>query len=163
MKIRIVVVATLLAVGPWFVAAAEPWSTYANVRFGYNICYPVDLLTPQEEADDGDGRQFTSSAGATLRVWGDYNANGDTLATLTDQLLHDLTGSSGTVSYRQVTSSFSAVSGQADGNIFYAVKLTDNDAVDNFILTYPIGKKEVFDPVAAKLAECFHTGHVRSR
>ncbi len=162
MKTRIAAVAALLAVGPRL-AAAEPWNTYANARFGYDICYPANLLTPQEAADNGNGRQFTSSVGATLRVWGNYNVNGDTLATLTDEMVRDLTGSSGTVSYRRVASSFSTVSGQAGGNVFYAVRRMDKDAVNSFILTYPIDKKGLFDPVAAKLAKCFHTEHARSR
>jgi hypothetical protein len=163
MKTGAVVVASLLALGfsgTW-VAAAQPWNTYANARFRYEICYPAGLLIPQEEADDGDGRMFISSAGATLRVWGNYNANGDSLAALTDQMAKDLTGSTGTVSYRQIVSSSAVVSGQADGAIFYAVRLIEKDTVSSFILTYPINQKAIFDPVVAKLKGCFHAAHAQ--
>jgi len=32
------------------------FDTYCNARFGYCIHYPNDLLYPQREADNGDGR-----------------------------------------------------------------------------------------------------------
>jgi hypothetical protein len=164
MKIGAVAVASLLALGlsgTRVAAAAQPWNIYANVRFGYEICYPVDLLIPQQEADDGDGRMFLSSAGATLRIWGNYNANGDSLAALTDQMVKDLTGSTGTVSYRQMASSSAVVSGQVDGTIFYAVRRIEKDTVSSFILTYPMNQKAIFDPVAAKLKGCFHAAHAQ--
>ena len=51
------------------------YQTYSNARFAYSIDYPTDLLTPQDESQNGDGRVFTAKHGsAELRVWGQYNA-----------------------------------------------------------------------------------------
>ena len=44
--------------------------TYYNSRFEYSIKYPVKVLVPQEEAENGDGRVFLAKGGAELRVWG---------------------------------------------------------------------------------------------
>ncbi len=142
---------------PHLAAAAPPWNIYVNARFGYEICYPADLLSPEPEADNGDGRVFTSPTGSTLRVWGTYNVNGDGIAVLTDQTAADLKGDSGIETYRKVTSSTGIVSGQADGMISYAVRHIEGDAIYSFILTYPIAQKAVFDPLAGKLHQCFHT------
>lgn len=45
------------------------YKTYNNARFGYSISYPSDLLSPQGEADNGDGQIFLGD-GAEMRVFG---------------------------------------------------------------------------------------------
>ena len=43
------------------VGAEHEWNVYNNVRFGYSVCYPGNLLTAQPEADNGDGRKLPVS------------------------------------------------------------------------------------------------------
>lgn len=68
--------AAILAVIPFVIvpsAMAEvphTWRTYTNGRFGYSACYPADLLRPQPESPNGDGRAFVGEHGAKLLVWG---------------------------------------------------------------------------------------------
>ncbi|MFK2891261.1 hypothetical protein [Dyella flagellata] len=49
--------------------------TYHNVRFDFAVAYPPNLLVPGQEADNGDGLQFTSKVDdADIRAYGSYNA-----------------------------------------------------------------------------------------
>ena len=65
----------LLAGGLALASFAPPaYKTYHNQRFGYRIDYPADFR-PQPEADNGDGRRFTSPDGqAVLSAYAGYNA-----------------------------------------------------------------------------------------
>ena len=142
-----------IATGP---AAARDWSDYANVRFGYRICYPSDLMTAEPEADNGDGRVFSAPSGASLRVWGSYNAAEEDIEAIVNGVAGD-----GKITYRSAAKSGVVVSGRKDGEIFYAKVLLQKDktgAVETiraFRLTYPAKEAATYDPVAARLAKCF--------
>jgi hypothetical protein len=135
-------------------AAAAQWKTYDNSRFLYEICYPADLLTPQPEADNNDGRVFTGADGANLRVWGNYNAADYSLAAVAKELAPD----GATVSYRHVTKTSAVVSGKDGDAIFYAKVLFekgDSGTLRSFILAYPAAKAATYNPIALRLATCF--------
>ena len=138
-------------------AAARSWATYDNSRFLYEICYPSDLLTPQPEADNGDGRAFTAANGASLRVWGNYNVSDESLATV----VKDLTPDGATVSYRHLTGKSAVISGQVGDAIFYAKVLFekgDTGTLRSFVLTYPADAASTYNPVVARLATCLRAG-----
>lgn len=138
-------------------ARALEWDTYTNGLYGYKICYPAGLLKPGNEAADGDGNTFTSAAGATLKVWGSYNAAGESLQSLTADLLHDFEGHAKIVSYRRHTNIFSVVSGQNDNMIFYAKIMLNKDGYQAFQLTYPKSQSDIYNSVSARLSACFQT------
>jgi uncharacterized protein len=135
---------------------AQSWKTYANVRYHYAICYPADLLKPGPESDNGDGLLFSAASGASLRVWGAYNAADNGLAALAG----DIADPSATMTYRHLTKTSATVSGRKGGDIFYAkILLEQGDTtgtVRTFILTYPADQAATYDPVAAKLSTCLH-------
>lgn len=137
-------------------AAAEDWNDYTNARFGYRICYPADLMTAEPEADNGDGRVFTGRSGASLRVWGSYNAAEEDIGTIVAGVAGD-----GKVTYRSATKNWVVVSGRKGGETFYAKVLLEKDAkgevetIRAFRLTYPAKDAATYDPVAARLAKCF--------
>ncbi len=131
--------------------ANHDWKIYTNVRFGYQVCYPADLFTPQPEADNGDGRLFDAASGASLRVWGVNNAAEQSLSVYTD----DLAGSGAKITYRVVGPTFSVISGTKEGAIFYAKTLPTGDAFRTFELTYAESQAALFDGIADKLSSCF--------
>lgn len=57
------------------IAKANPdYELYCNVRFQYCIDYPKQLMTPEPESSNGDGRIFTNQKNEeTLRVFGRNN------------------------------------------------------------------------------------------
>lgn len=138
-------------------ASDHQWDVYANARFGYEICYPGDLLTAQPETDNGDGRKFTGTSGAELAVWGGYNV----LEQDMDAIIRDLADAGAAVTYRRVANDWAVVSGRENGDVFYAKVLLERNALDGvdtvrtFRLRYPAGEAKTYDAVAARLAKCF--------
>jgi hypothetical protein len=135
-------------------AIEHDWKVYANVRFGYQICYPADLLTPEPEADDGDGRVFTAPSGASLRVWGVNNAASQTLDVYTSKLAEP----DAKITYRTVKTGLSVISGHKGNDIFYAETLPTKDVDDafrSFELTYSDSEASLFTDIAEKLSACF--------
>lgn len=135
-------------------AAEHRWSTYANVRFGYAICYPADRLKPQREADNSDGRRFTADDGAELIVYGANNA----LRQSADEIRRDVVKRlGGKVTYRSDKRDRFVVSGiDARGRIFYAALKMRADQYASFELTYPRSLAGLYDAVATRLSTCFH-------
>jgi len=138
-------------------ASAHDWEAYANVRFGYRICYLADLLEAQSEADNGDGRVFSGKSGAELRVWG-----GDNVLQQDDHaIIRDLADADTSISYRRTTKNWAVVSGRENGDIFYAKVLLERNTADDidtiraFRLTYPADEAKTYNAVAARLADCF--------
>lgn len=129
------------------------WRSYANARFDYSICYPADLLVPQREADNSDGRAFTGADGAKLLVYGSYSAVDEAVP----QAAASHAQSLGRVTYRVVTARGFVLSGRKGGDIFYEKTDLVGDAYKTFILTYPARASGVYNVVAARLAGCFRT------
>src|ERR1700748_3583670 len=54
-------------------AAPYSYDTYCNVRFGYCLDYPTDILSPQTESENGDGRVFMLKNNTEfMRVYGNW-------------------------------------------------------------------------------------------
>ncbi|MBB5710389.1 hypothetical protein [Sphingomonas xinjiangensis] len=70
----------LPGVGSAHDAKADTWRTYVNVRFGYRICFPSNLLRVEPESPNGDGRVFTAADAAKLTAFGRNNAEDSSLA-----------------------------------------------------------------------------------
>ena len=89
------------------------WQTYTNERFGYQICYPADVFTPQGEPDNRDGQHFLAPDGADLSVFGSFSPE-----TLEEEISYELAvlpGKKGTISYRTIHKDWAVFSGD-DGN-----------------------------------------------
>lgn len=146
-----------VATGVPAVAAEHEWNVYDNVRFGYSICYPGDLLIAQPEADNGDGRKFTGKSGAELTVWGRYNVLEQDMHTL----IGDLSDDGATVTYRRTTKDWAVISGRSKGEVFYSKLVLERNAADGvdivrvFRLIYPAGEAKTYDAVTIRLAKCF--------
>ena len=139
-------------------ASDHQWDVYENVRFGYSICYPADLLTAQPETDNGDGRKFTGKSGAELAVWGSYNV----LEQDTETLIGGLADAgAAAVTYRRVAMDWAVVSARWKGNVFYTKLLLERNAAEGvdivrvFRLIYPANEVKTYNAVAARLAQCF--------
>jgi len=136
-------------------AAPHAWKTYSNVRFQYAICYPEDLLVPQGESDNSDGRKFLANDSGQLIVFGSNNALNqplkDNLATTASRLA----GASGKVTYKLLEPEWFVVSGQNGPIIFYAKVFYSRGQFKSFELTYNDSAAAVYEPLIRSLAVCF--------
>ena len=135
------------------------FESYDNARFEYSIQYPVDILTPQDEAQNGDGRAFLSPDGTVkMLVWGQYNALFDTLK---KAYLSDLRERSKGVTYKALLKKSYVISGVKDGKIFYQKTMLNGKDGDGgavfatFTIEYDKADKSKYDPVVRKIAASF--------
>ncbi|HEV7700629.1 MAG TPA: hypothetical protein VGO43_10415 [Pyrinomonadaceae bacterium] len=138
-------------------AAQKKFETYVNDRFKYTIDYPSDLLTPQDLADNGDGRIFSAPRkAAELYVWGQYNALGRTLKY---EYLKDQKGR--TVTYKVIFADSYVIARLEKGTIYYQkTMLIGKDGAEDatfatFVIKYPAKQKAKFDPIVRRLVRSF--------
>lgn len=138
-------------------SAAPPhrWVTYGNARFGYALCYPADLLHPQREADNGDGRAFLGPDGAELRVWGNYNALDQSLAEAMREDEAQLAAEGSAVTYRASRANWYVLSGRSRDKLFYWRRVLTDDRFASFEFSYPAQAATMWNPIAARLSRCF--------
>jgi hypothetical protein len=126
------------------------YRTYSNARYGFSIAYPVGVLLPQGESDNGDGQKFASKDGsATLLAFGSNRL---------DRSLQDEFQSAQenrTVTYKVLKRDMFVVSGTGNGKIFYQKTLLRGDAFKTFIIEYDEGERATFDPITSRIARSF--------
>lgn len=158
-KVSIVILALAAVMLAGSALGQTKYRTYSNARFAYSVDYPIDLLTPQDEAQNGDGRVFLAKRGsAELRVWGQYNALFDTLK---KAYLSDLKERGTGVTYKALFNDSYVISGTKGGKVYYQKTIlsgTDGDAgatFATFVIQYNKSEKAKLDPVAAKISRSF--------
>jgi len=129
----------------------QNYNTYSNARFGYSISYPSNLLTPQGEAENGDGQVFKNNE-TELRVWGSNNALGRTLRQEFNANLNDYGRG---VTYKTLLKNGFVISGTQKGKIFYHKTIFNDDQFLTFTFFYPTSKRSVYDSIVSKIAKSF--------
>jgi hypothetical protein len=156
LSMSLVFAAVLAGRGAYGVLAQAPlpMKDYNNLRFGYHVSYPLSLLKPLPEADDGDGRVFQPANGhADIRVFGGYVlADSDqTIGGETKSALEECAG--GKATYRLDRSDVQVIScTRPDGSILYVKIMQAKGTLVQLRLNYPHAEKPVWDPVAAAMS-----------
>jgi len=139
------------------VQANLDYETYCNVRFQYCVDYPIQLMTPEPESSNGDGRIFTNHKNEeTLRVFGRNNldAEGRTISLKQqfDADLKSLAKNTATkITYQKCGKTFFVISGYKNGKIFYQKTIIKNDAFAYAILQYDENERKVFDKISTNI------------
>lgn len=139
-------------------ADGHAWRDYVNVRYGYTLCVPSDLLKAQEEAPNGDGRTFTAPDGAELAVFGRNNVDGRTLAAAVKADEAVLSGADGRVTYRASGKGWAVYSGRNAQAIFYSKTFLRGDQLVIMQLKYPPADEVRYTQVLSHLNGCFRLG-----
>jgi len=140
------------------VLADNLYKIYHNLRFGYSIAYPKDILYPQGESDNGDGQKFLSKdANASLIVYGSNNTLGQSLE---DLFLKESRGGTPknplkVVTYRLLKNNWFVVSGYYPGKVFYQKTILNNDQFKSFYFEYPESQKKIYDPITKHISRSF--------
>jgi hypothetical protein len=126
------------------------YRTYSNARYGFSIAYPVNLLVPQGEPDNGDGQKFVSKNGrASLLAFGSHRLD----RSLTDEF--QSAQENRTVAYKVLKKDWFVVSGTESGKIFYQKTLLRGDVFKTFIIEYEEAERATYDAITARVARSF--------
>lgn len=133
------------------------YRTYSNARYQYSIVYPVGLLEPQGEAENGDGQKFVSKSGnAELIVFGANNIDNETTKGAYAKAVRAMGAETGgVVTYKVIKGNWFVVSGRHDSAIFYSKTIHRGDTVITFIMKYPFAERATYDPITARIAKSF--------
>jgi hypothetical protein len=126
------------------------YKTYSNARYAFRIAYPLGILAPQGESDNGDGQKFVSQDGsATLIAFGSNRL---------DRSLHDefqAAQENRAVTYKVLKRDMFVVSGTQSGKIFYQKTLLRGDTFKTFIIEYDEQERATFDAITSRIAGSF--------
>lgn len=140
-------------------ALAADWGFYENARFGYVIDVPPGFSWG-EEAQNGDGRVFTSNDGTqTLRVYGGNILEAD-FETAVQAAMRYATDAGWTLSYERVTPDWTSYSGERNGMILYAraIAICDGTQFASFEYEYPKRALKAADAVVNRLVRSLREG-----
>ncbi|RYX83195.1 hypothetical protein EON83_15925 [bacterium] len=139
--------------------AADSYSTYRNVRFGYAVLYPSNLVSPRPEAPNGDGRVFKSGDGhTTLTVWGENNVFDRSLKTQMNVARRDWGKDKGHITYWKMGSGFYVLSGTTGQEIFYEKTIPVDGGFATMLWQYPKSQKTKFDAAVTRTTKAFGAG-----
>lgn len=138
------------AVTPSFINQRVTYRTYSNARYGFSIAYPLGILVPQGESDNGDGQKFVSKMGsASLMAFGSNRLD----RSLQDEFQSAQENRS--VTYKVLKRDMFVVSGTENGKIFYQKTLLRGDVFKTFIIEYDEGERATFDAITTRVARSF--------
>lgn len=134
------------------------YNRYYNSRFNYSVTYPVSILIPQGEAQNGDGQKFVSKdKSITLLVYGSHNALNQKLEDVYRTQSRNATRENPTrvVTYKTRGNDWFVVSGYENGNVFYNKTILRNGDFKVLEIRYNKSLQPKFDPIAAEISKSF--------
>ena len=134
------------------------YATYQNVRYRYSICFPPDLLEPQPESDNGDGRSFVGANGSELSVWGSYNVFDETNESAKEEDKSNFLDRGFAITYEFIGKDWYVLTGNKGDTIFYRKSFVYPDKIVSFEITYHSEDAPIFDVVTESLARCIRSG-----
>lgn len=134
-------------------------SVYTNVRFGFSLKFPHTVLSPQDEADNGDGQTFISKDGLTRLV---VSASNNALSeTLEDEFKNEQEGGSEQsgdrqIVYKKMQDNWYEISGMDDNALFYVKRYLIDDVFVGFEISYPQEQQAQWEKVIQQLNKDFN-------
>jgi hypothetical protein len=152
-----VVIAAVVLVQAASLAAADHqhrWLRYANARFGTVAEYPVDLFTRAQHSDNGDGVRWSARDGATLAVWGSWNALEHTPVSYAEFLRRSDRARYARLSYRLVRPKLLILSGSTGERVLYErYAFGDRSgAIHALVLEYPLARQATYRPLVSRIS-----------
>jgi hypothetical protein len=133
-------------------AFAEPgWQDYVNLRFGFKMSYPANLIA-SPDPENGDGREYhTTNKEFSVTAYGHYLVD----MTLNSLWEDDLKEYGGHITYKRKAANRYVVSGVKDDKEFYRKVHTKGDSCSVLHFTYPPAKAKEYDPLVEKIVKSF--------
>jgi hypothetical protein len=140
-------------------SSAQIWRIYQNDRYGTTIEYP-GFFQPGEPPAIDDGLAFSSADGASFAVFASYNASDFDLAGYQDFIVKNLAAGK-VITYRAHGRDWFVISGTAGTDrVFYQRHRLSygGEMTEGFVMSYPVGLKQKYDPIVARMAKSFRSG-----
>jgi hypothetical protein len=131
----------------------EGWSRYRNERFGTLVEVPLHIFKLVEPPPvNGDGRAFASQDGAQLTISGSYGPYvvTDTFNAYKAWLLEN--AELDRITYRAEGKTWLVLSGVKGQSIVYQKVVEGCGAAHTLDIEYPASQKDLYDPVAVRMA-----------
>jgi hypothetical protein len=137
--------------------AREEWRIQQNPQYGFSFSYPQGVFTPLQ-SDGPSLHRFISSAGNAKLVVAAWETNGRTPEEFKRWMLADSAGYD--ITYEPRGRSWFVVSGYRGDRIYYEkVAFSCAGRVANVLaITYPVGKRDLFDPLVERMEDDFKPG-----
>src|SRR4029079_3823335 len=164
MKIRLVALvlacSTQVALAQTQLGESRDWVAYRNERYGVFLRYPADVLQPERTSEAGDGQVFVSRDGnARLLVGALPNSDRKSPAAYQEQIARE-SYPDYHVTYRRVSGSWFALSGEGNGKTFYekVIFSCNGRLINSFAIIYPTAESGLFDRVVEGIEKSFRAG-----
>ena len=86
-----------------------------------------------------------------------YFALDYTVAKYRDYIVNNLDAGS-TITYETRGKNWFVISGTKTDNIFYEKHLLSHGMNEDFVMSYPASRKEIYDPIVARMAKSLRSG-----
>lgn len=134
------------------------YEKYYNNRFNYSVAYPIGILIPQGESQNGDGKKFISKdKNIIMAVYGSHNVLNKKLEEVYRTESRNATPENPTrvVTYKTRGDNWFVVSGYENGKVFYNKTILRNGDFKVLDIRYNKSLKSKFDPIVAEIAKSF--------
>jgi hypothetical protein len=141
-------------------ATTGDWSRYSNERFGFRLEYPANVFHVERTTEAGDGRVFAARDGEARLLVGALRNEDHHSAKSYQDFLARTSYADYTITYRPLGEDWLVLSGEAEGKVFYekAILSCGGELISSFAMLYPADKREMFDPIVARVANSFVPG-----
>lgn len=138
------------------------FKSYTNARFGYTVKFAWRVLEAQQEATNGDGREFYSADGkAKMAVWGQNNVLKENIADkMAASVKRRADKPGGSVTLQKKLPNGYVVSGKAGTKVFYEKETLSGNIWLGLLFEYEEASKGTYDKYVEKaVASMTRTNH----
>ena len=133
--------------------AAPAFVTYTNARYGFSIAYPVGLVTPEPEAENGDGRAFQAKTGtARFLAYAGHILEGINDSPEQRAIEAEKDCPAHHASYRVVKPELVAISCATASEILYEKTILHDGLATTLSAKYPKSERSHWDSIVARMA-----------
>lgn len=135
------------------------YNSYTNTRYGYTVMYPASI-EKKAESENGDGREFSSSEGFNMTVYGSNDAS--VLNKSLDEMYKEELKGHKDVTYKVKKKNWFVISGYDGDYIFYVKKYAGTGSSNTLSLKYPSNLRDKYYDVVTVISKSFKEGNLDS-
>ena len=140
--------------------ATNDWVSYSNERFGFSLQYPANVFALERRTEAGDGELFVAKDGAARLLVGSLSNESRFTPANYQAYIERNSYPDYRIDYRRLGGSWFALSGEANGKIFYekAMFSCAGRLITSFAMIYPSEQRRVFDRIVERVENTFRPG-----